>query len=114
MQIVQESHLAEVTSNIWGTKFRIHGIASGLATNLGQVTYKTSLLHLQPRQMTLLMAGDGPSDSGVSSSVMSDDDDDGRGMDDGAAVAVAPLRARCRGAAGRCFKTTTALHFWRW
>ncbi|BES87926.1 WD domain, G-beta repeat [Nesidiocoris tenuis] len=97
----EESHLAEVTSNIWGTKFRIHGITNGLATNLGQVTYKTSLLHLQPRQMTLLMAGDGPSDGpGVSSTVMSDDDDDGRGMDDGAAVAVAPLRARCRGASG--------------
>ncbi|XP_014247556.1 tubby-related protein 4 isoform X2 [Cimex lectularius] len=96
----EESHLAEVTSNIWGTKFRIHGIASGLASNLGQVTYKTSLLHLQPRQMTLLMAGDGPCDAGVSQVVSDDDDENGKGMDEGGAVAVAPLRARCRGAAG--------------
>lgn len=48
--------LVEVTSNIWGTKFKIHGIAKAiLPANLGQVTYKTSLLHLQPRQMTLVI-----------------------------------------------------------
>lgn len=45
----------EVTSNIWGTKFKIHGLATALPENLGSVTYKTSLLHLQPRQMTLLI-----------------------------------------------------------
>ncbi|XP_044262852.1 tubby-related protein 4 [Tribolium madens] len=47
--------LVEVTSNIWGTKFKIHGLATLVPANLGQVTYKTSLLHLQPRQMTLVM-----------------------------------------------------------
>lgn len=47
--------LVEVTSNIWGTKFKIHGLAKTVPANLGQVTYKTSLLHLQPRQMTLIM-----------------------------------------------------------
>ncbi|XP_014285071.1 tubby-related protein 4 [Halyomorpha halys] len=95
----EESHLAEVTSNIWGTKFRIRGIASCLAVNLGQVTYKTSLLHLQPRQMTLLMAGDGPSEPGVSQ-VLSDDEDEGKGLEDGGAVAVAPLMTRCRAPTG--------------
>lgn len=45
----------EVTSNIWGTKFKIHGLAKTVPANLGQVTYKTSLLHLQPRQMTLVI-----------------------------------------------------------
>lgn len=44
-----------MTSNIWGTKFKIHGLATCVPANLGQVTYKTSLLHLQPRQMTLVM-----------------------------------------------------------
>ncbi|XP_067010279.2 tubby-related protein 4 [Anabrus simplex] len=47
--------LVEVTSNIWGTKFKIHGLATSVPANLGQVTYKTSLLHLQPRQMTLVI-----------------------------------------------------------
>ncbi|KAL1122277.1 hypothetical protein AAG570_003682 [Ranatra chinensis] len=97
----EESRLAEVTSNIWGTKFRIHGISDSLATNLGQVTYKTSLLHLQPRQMTLLMSGDGPSSdyggngNGNGSNgqqVLSDDDDD--------SLAAAPLRPRCKGTQG--------------
>lgn len=44
-----------MTSNIWGTKFKIHGLATSVPANLGQVTYKTSLLHLQPRQMTLII-----------------------------------------------------------
>ncbi|XP_043206148.1 tubby-related protein 4-like [Amphibalanus amphitrite] len=47
--------LAQVTSNIWGTKFRVLGVAPNVAPDLGQISYKTSLLHLQPRQMTLVM-----------------------------------------------------------
>lgn len=55
MRPPQQHRLVEVTSNIWGTKFKLHGVASSLPANLGQVTYKTSLLHLQPRQMTLVI-----------------------------------------------------------
>ncbi|XP_039300767.1 tubby-related protein 4-like, partial [Nilaparvata lugens] len=98
----EDLKLAEVTSNIWGTKFRIQGVSQGLATNLGQVTYKTSLLHLQPRQMTLLMAGDGPADSNNSNNSHGhfDDDDDGPGLEPrgagGIVPPVAPLsRSRC-------------------
>ncbi|XP_037081143.1 tubby-related protein 4-like [Pollicipes pollicipes] len=47
--------LAQVTSNIWGTKFRVLGLAASMPADLGQISYKTSLLHLQPRQMTLVM-----------------------------------------------------------
>uniref|UniRef100_A0A3Q2ZEG6 TUB like protein 4a n=1 Tax=Hippocampus comes TaxID=109280 RepID=A0A3Q2ZEG6_HIPCM len=53
--ITQQSYLAQVTSNIWGTKFKIVGLAAFLPTNLGAVIYKTSLLHLQPRQMTIYL-----------------------------------------------------------
>lgn len=53
--LAQHARLVEVTSNIWGTKFKFHGLADSIPANLGQVTYRTSLLHLQPRQMTLVM-----------------------------------------------------------
>lgn len=51
----EEVKLVEVTSNLWGTKFKIHGLVKTVPANLGQVTYKTSFLHLQPRQMTLVI-----------------------------------------------------------
>ncbi|XP_029452513.1 tubby-related protein 4-like isoform X1 [Rhinatrema bivittatum] len=53
--ITQQNYLAQVTSNIWGTKFKIVGLAAFLPANLGAVIYKTSLLHLQPRQMTIYL-----------------------------------------------------------
>jgi hypothetical protein len=53
----QSSRLVEVTSNIWGTKFQINGIAPFLPEDLGSIVYKTSLLHLQPRQMTITVTG---------------------------------------------------------
>ncbi|KAM5125112.1 LOW QUALITY PROTEIN: tubby-related protein 4-like [Callospermophilus lateralis] len=53
--ITQHNYLAQVTSNIWGTKFKIVGLAAFLPTNLGAVIYKTSLLHLQPQQMTIYL-----------------------------------------------------------
>jgi hypothetical protein len=52
---LQSNKLIEVTSNIWGTKFQITGVASYLPSMLGTVVYKTSLLHLQPRQMTITL-----------------------------------------------------------
>lgn len=42
-----------ITSNIWGTKFKFLGLTSWLPSSLGCISYKTSLLHLQPRQMQL-------------------------------------------------------------
>ena len=52
---LQKARLVEVTSNIWGTKFKFHGLTDSVPANLGRVTYRTSLLHLQPRQMTLVI-----------------------------------------------------------
>ncbi|CAH0386298.1 unnamed protein product [Bemisia tabaci] len=93
----EDFRLAELTSNIWGTKFRIHGVSNYLASNLGQITFKTSLLHLQPRQMTLLIASDttqGPSDA-LLSSVLLDDEDEQEPVQN--IPPIAPFsHARCR------------------
>lgn len=77
----EEVKLVEVTSNIWGTKFKIHGLAKTVPANLGQVTYKTSLLHLQPRQMTLVITelrDDYPTgpDPTFNPNIFSEDEDD--------------------------------------
>ncbi|XP_052088596.1 tubby-related protein 4-like [Mytilus californianus] len=53
----ESSRLVEVTSNIWGTKFQINGVAPFLPEDLGNIVYKTSLLHLQPRQMAITVTG---------------------------------------------------------
>ncbi|XP_050533417.1 tubby-related protein 4 isoform X1 [Daktulosphaira vitifoliae] len=64
----EDYRLAEVTANVWGTKFHIRGLCDDLTKKLGRVSYRTSILHLQPRQMTLSIVGDGLSLTNNSSS----------------------------------------------
>ncbi|UYV71480.1 TULP4 [Cordylochernes scorpioides] len=52
---VQGEKLVEITSNIWGTRFKMVGLATWLPEVLGTVSYRTSLLHLQPRQLTMVI-----------------------------------------------------------
>lgn len=44
--------LVSIKSNVWGTKFKFYG-HKYLPELIGQIVYKTSLFHLQPRQMTI-------------------------------------------------------------
>lgn len=46
--------LVEIRSNIWGTKFEFIG-QNCLPSSIGQIVYKTSLFHLQPRQMKITL-----------------------------------------------------------
>ncbi|KAH9382100.1 hypothetical protein HPB48_004570 [Haemaphysalis longicornis] len=73
-ELPEREKIVAVTSNLWGTKFKVLGLARWLPASLGSVTYRTSLLHLQPRQMTLLikeLQGPQPPSSSSSSSAAS-------------------------------------------
>lgn len=52
-EMPETERLILVTSNIWGTRFKILGLIPWLPSTLGSIYYRTSVLHLQPRQMTL-------------------------------------------------------------
>ncbi|RUS90890.1 hypothetical protein EGW08_001397 [Elysia chlorotica] len=85
----ETNRLVEVTSNIWATKFQMTGASSSLPSCLGQVVYKTSLLRLQPRQMTVSIAEVLPArrtlsrDPNFSPAPVSDDEDSSLGASDG-------------------------------
>lgn len=49
-----ENVLVSIKSNVWGTKFKFFG-HKHLPDLVGQIVYKTSLFHLQPRQMTITL-----------------------------------------------------------
>ncbi|CAF4521749.1 unnamed protein product [Rotaria sp. Silwood1] len=53
---VKNNKLCTIAANIWGTRFKFYGHSNHLPDVLGSVTYKTSFLHLQPRQMTVRVA----------------------------------------------------------
>ena len=50
---LKRSVLVHIRSNLWGTRFRFCGVSRHLPSFTGQIVYKTSLFHLQPRQMTI-------------------------------------------------------------
>ncbi|CAF1683297.1 unnamed protein product [Rotaria magnacalcarata] len=52
----KNNKLCTIAANIWGTRFKFYGHSNYLPDVLGSVTYKTSFLHLQPRQMTVRVA----------------------------------------------------------
>ncbi len=71
----ESDRLAEVTSNFWGTKFSIvSSNCAVLPASLGEVVYKASLLHLQPRQMRIEITD--LLDSGTADNDDDDADDD--------------------------------------
>ncbi|XP_067126103.1 tubby-related protein 4-like isoform X1 [Centruroides vittatus] len=54
-ELPENEKIVSITSNIWGTKFKLLGLVPWLPSSLGTVTYRTSLLHLQPRQLKIVI-----------------------------------------------------------
>ena len=65
--------LAEVTSNVMASKFRIQSLCERLPSEMGAVTIKTSFLHIQPRKVIVLLPQMELNDSGIDSDHSSDD-----------------------------------------
>ena len=70
--LTSSRHVAEVSSHIIASKFRIQSVNHRLPPDMGTITIKTSFLHIQPRKVIVHLPPQEP-DSGVESDVSSDD-----------------------------------------
>ena len=71
--------IAEITSPVIGSKYKINGLAPEMPPNLGTVQIKTSILHMQPRrvQVSIPKAEDYDSGLEINSDFTDDDRDSG-------------------------------------
>lgn len=67
-------HIAEVSSHIINSKFRIQSISPKLPTDMGTITIKTSFLHIQPRKVIVHLPPQ-ETDSGIDTDISCEDDD---------------------------------------
>ena len=69
-----DSHqLAEVTSNVMASKFKIQSLSEKLPADMGSIIIKTSFLHIQPRKVIAYLPHQDLSDSGIDSDTSSDE-----------------------------------------
>lgn len=67
-------YLAEVTSNIMTSKFKIVGLSDKVPAEMGSVMIKTSFLHIQPRKViAYLPHPELTTDSGIDTDISSDE-----------------------------------------
>ena len=74
--------LAEVISNMMSSKFRIQGCCHQLPVDIGSVSIKTSLLHIQPRKVTVLLPKVDTCDSGIETDISDSSSEDEDVFDD--------------------------------
>lgn len=67
-------HLAEVTSNVMASKFKIQGLSDKVPVDMGSIMIKTSFLHIQPRKViAYLPYPEASPDSGIDTDTSSDE-----------------------------------------
>ena len=65
--------LAEVTSNVMASKFKIQGVNDKVPTDMGSIMIKTSFLHIQPRKVIAYLPHPEQRDSGIETDSSSDE-----------------------------------------
>lgn len=68
-------HLAEVTSNVMASKFKIQSLTEQLPLDMGTIVIKTSFLHIQPRKVIAYLPQLEDRDSGIDSDFYSSSDE---------------------------------------
>ena len=66
-------HLAEVTSNVMASKFKIQSLSDKLPSDMGSILIKTSFLHIQPRKVITYLPHPELTDSGIDTDSSSDE-----------------------------------------
>ncbi len=66
-------HLAEVTSNVMASKFKIQGLSDKVPADMGSIMIKTSFLHIQPRKVIAYLPQPEMTDSGIDTDSSSDE-----------------------------------------
>ena len=85
--------LAEVTSNVMASKFKIQSLTETLPLDMGTILIKTSFLHIQPRKVIVCLPQLEDLDSGVDSDFSSSSDESSSDVDsppDGLDVLLVP------------------------
>ena len=65
--------LAEVTSNVMASKFKILGVNEKVPADMGSIMIKTSFLHIQPRKVIAYLPHPEQNDSGIETDGSSDE-----------------------------------------
>lgn len=65
--------LAEVTSNVMASKFKIQGVNDKVPADMGSIMIKTSFLHIQPRKVIAYLPHPEQRDSGIETDSSSDE-----------------------------------------
>lgn len=80
LRVSENAHqLAEVTSNVMASKFKIQSLMKRLPSDMGTIVIKTSFLHIQPRKVIAILPHYEDRDSGVDSDFCSSSDESDRG-----------------------------------
>ena len=85
--------LAEVTSNVMASKFKIQGLSDKLPSDMGSVVIKTSFLHIQPRKVLAYLPHPDLADSGIDTDSSSDESSEEEGSSEVFAEQETPMES---------------------